>query len=184
MLLVLSCSGIAMAQTSTTAPAAPSPVPPSTRCAVEPTHQFDFWLGDWDVFTPDGKLAGTNLVTAMYKGCVLHESWKTPTMEGESFNRYDVARGVWHQTWVDSSGGILLLEGKFTDGVMTLSDATLPGKPDAKKINEVAWNKQADGSVRQHWRVSRDGGATWSTVFDGKYVKVNRAHIAPKANGS
>ena len=30
---------------------------------------------------------------------------------------------------------------------------------------------QDDGSVRQTWEISRDGGATWGTVFDGHYVR-------------
>ena len=149
-------------------------LPPVHRCAGEETRQFDFWIGDWDVLDKDGSRAGTNLIVPMYEGCLLHESWKATGMEGQSFNRYDVARGLWHQTWVDSTGGILLIEGKFLNGAMTLSDATLPGKKDPKKINEIAWTKLADGAVRQHWRASKDGGATWTTVFDGKYVRSQR----------
>jgi hypothetical protein len=26
-----------------------------------------------------------------------------------------------------------------------------------------------DGRVRQHWETSKDGGATWTTAFDGYY---------------
>ena len=60
------------------------------------------------------------------------------------------------------------------NGSMVLSDATLPGKKDAKQVNEITWTPNADGSVRQHWRVSPDGGATWTTSFDGKYVRAKR----------
>ena len=148
-----------------------TPAPP---CADDASHQFDFWIGDWDVFLPDGKLAGTNRIAPIYKGCVLHESWKAATLEGQSFNRYDAPRRLWHQTWVDSGGSLLLTEGRFRDGVMTLSDATLPGKADAKSLNEITWTPLPDGSVRQHWRVSEDGGKTWKTAFDGKYVRSKR----------
>jgi len=152
-------------------PAPPAAPPKPDPCAGAEARQFDFWIGDWEVFQPDGKAAGTNRIAAVY-GCVLHESWKgRGGFEGQSFNRYDTARGVWHQTWVDSTGGLLMIEGSFRDGVMTLSDATLPGKKDPKRVNEIAWSRNADGSVRQHWRVSVDGGATWTTAFDGKYVK-------------
>ncbi len=47
----------------------PAPKP----CAAPETHQFDFWLGEWNVFTPDGKQAGTHVLAPLY-GCVLHES--------------------------------------------------------------------------------------------------------------
>jgi hypothetical protein len=147
----------------------PAPKP----CASPPEHQFDFWIGDWDVFTPDGKQAGTNRIAPIY-GCVLHEHWKTPKMEGQSFNRFDPDRGVWHQTWVDSTGGILMIEGGLRDGAMVMSDNTLVGRKDPLVVNEISWSKLADGAVRQHWRVTKDGGRTWTTAFDGKYVRSSR----------
>lgn len=166
VVLVVTCimSTQSMAQTA----------PQSKRCTNEHTREFDFWIGDWDVFEKDGNLAGTNLITPLYAGCALHESWKAQTMQGQSFNRYDVARGLWHQTWIDSTGGLLVIEGTFLNGVMTLSDASLPGKKDPGKINEIAWTTLPEGAVRQHWRASTDGGANWTTVFDGKYVRSKR----------
>ncbi|MGZ5041727.1 MAG: hypothetical protein ACXWBQ_13375 [Usitatibacter sp.] len=148
---------------------APQPAP----CSAAQSPQFDFWVGDWDVFTPDGKLAGTNRIEKLY-GCVLHESWKSAKVQGQSFNVFDAERGVWHQTWVDSTGSLLVIEGAFRDGEMTLSDAGLPGKKDPGAVNEIAWMRRPDGSVRQHWRVSADGGKTWSTSFDGTYVRSSR----------
>jgi hypothetical protein len=152
---------------------AQSPPPRPDPCAQAETRQFDFWIGDWDVFTPDGKQAGANRIAPIY-GCVLHEYWKTPRMEGQSFNRYDKERDVWHQTWVDSQGGFLQIEGRMQDGSMVMSDATVPGrKPDAA-VNEIRWSRNADGTVRQLWRVTKDGGKTWTTAFDGKYVRSSR----------
>ena len=153
------------------ASAAP-PASPPNACADGASRQFDFWLGDWDVFDPAGKQVGTNRISLLY-GCVLHESWKASKMEGQSFNRYDADRGVWHQTWVDSSGSLLLLEGGLKDGAMILSDAATPGRK-AEAINEIRWTKNADGSVRQLWLASADGGKTWKTEFDGKYVRSGR----------
>jgi hypothetical protein len=147
----------------------PQPAP----CSAAQSRQFDFWIGDWDVFTPDGKLAGTNRIAALY-GCVLHESWKSATVAGQSFNVFDTDRGVWHQTWVDSTGSLLVIEGAFHDGSLAMSDAALPGKKDPQQVNEITWTPNADGSVRQHWRVSADGGKTWKTSFDGRYVRSSR----------
>lgn len=147
----------------------PAPAP----CSQPESRQFDFWIGDWDVFLPNGKQAGTNRIAPIY-GCVLHESWKAAKVEGQSFNRYDAERGVWHQTWVDSGGTLLLIEGGLRDGAMVMSDATVPGrKPDAP-VNEIRWSRNDDGSVRQLWRVTSDGGKTWTTAFDGKYVRSSR----------
>jgi hypothetical protein len=146
---------------------------PRDLCAVPEASQFDFWIGDWDVFRPDGKHAGTNRIERLY-GCGVHESWNGGKLLGQSFNRWDGARGVWHQTWVDSQGGLLLLEGVFRDGAMTLTDATVPGRKDPERMNEVRWTAATDGSVRQVWRASRDGGKTWNVVFDGRYVRSSR----------
>jgi len=160
-----------LAATSTAVPgqAASPPAP----CSSPQAHQFDFWIGDWDVFMPNGKLAGTNRIERIY-GCALHESWKSSSVEGQSFNVFDPDRGVWHQTWIDSTASLLVIEGGIRDGAMSLSDATLAGKKDAKQLNEITWTPNSDGSVRQHWRVSADGGKTWKTSFDGKYVRSSR----------
>ena len=164
---------LAIAAIPAEAQQSPSAAPPDP-CAAPESRHFDFWIGDWDVFDRAGKSVGTNRIAPIY-GCVLHESWKTPRFEGQSFNRFDRARGVWHQTWVDTGGTLLLLEGGLRDGAMTLSDRTTPGKRNANAVNEISWTPNADGSVRQHWRTSSDGGKTWSTAFDGKYVRSPRA---------
>jgi len=67
--------------------------------------------GRVNVFTPDGKLAGTNSIEREIGGCVLHERYETAKgYRGESFNVYDAARRVWHQTWVDNQGLLLVVE--------------------------------------------------------------------------
>ena len=51
----------------------------------------------------------------------MFESWSgTGNVTGHSLNIYDGTRGVWHQTWVDSSGSLLMLEGHFAGGAMVL----------------------------------------------------------------
>ncbi|HLX23363.1 MAG TPA: hypothetical protein VKR38_08480 [Usitatibacter sp.] len=147
---------------------APQPKP----CSSPEAHRFDFWVGDWDVYE-DGKLAGTNRIERMY-GCVVHESWKSPELSGQSLNVFDAKRGLWHQTWVDSNAGLLVIEGAWKNGALTMSDASLPAKKDPGRVNEITWTPNPDGSVRQHWRASTDGGKTWTTVFDGKYVRSAR----------
>jgi hypothetical protein len=150
---------IALAATAATAAAACDP----------PEHrQFDFWVGDWQV-TADGKLAGTNQITREYDGCVIHERYTTPRgYAGESLNAWDAERKVWHQTWVDNSGTLLLLEGRLVGKEMVLEGA---GVDEGKAIkHRITWTPNADGSVRQHWETSGAGGQ-WKTVFDGTYRK-------------
>jgi len=58
--LLFALLGAASAAAQTPPPPAPAPKP----CATPESRQFDFWLGSWNVFQPDGKQAGTNDVTA------------------------------------------------------------------------------------------------------------------------
>jgi hypothetical protein len=143
-------------------------------CASPEHRQFDFWLGDWDVHEPDGRPAGRNRVVSLFDGCVLHETWEgTSGHCGTSFNIYDAARGVWHQTWVDSRGALLLLDGGLRAGAMVLEgSATSPTEPTLTVRHRISWRLIGGDPdrVRQHWEISGDG-RTWETVFDGRYVR-------------
>ena len=152
---------------STAFAAAPSAPPPA--CA-EPAHRaFDFWLGDWQVHKPDGTLAGRNRITREYAGCVIHEHYTTEHgYSGESLNIYDASRKVWHQTWVDNTGLLLLLEGGLRHGAMVLEGQTT-GAEGAIAKQRITWTPNADGSVRQLWEAANAKGE-WATVFDGKYT--------------
>jgi hypothetical protein len=133
-------------------------------CTGPEYRQFDFWIGDWRVTTPDGKHAGDNRIDAILDGCALSESWRgAGGGQGFSYNAYDRARKVWHQTWVDKQGNLLLLEGALKDGAMVLSGVQ------AKVLQRITWTPNKDGSVRQVWETSADQGKTWQTVFDGLY---------------
>lgn len=139
-------------------------------CDTAPFREFDFWIGEWQVHTPDGKLAGTNRVTGEYNGCVLHEHYTTGRgYSGESLNTYDAPRKLWHQTWVDDSGTLLLLEGQRIDGKMVLQGQT-NGDGDQVIKHRITWTPNANGSVRQLWE-STDAKGSWSVAFDGLYTK-------------
>jgi hypothetical protein len=38
---------------------------------------FDFWIGEWNVRSATGKVAGTNSIKREIGGCVLHERYET-----------------------------------------------------------------------------------------------------------
>ncbi len=152
------------------APAEPAGASPQKPCSSEQHRQFDFWIGDWTV-TQNGQPAGANTIELRHDGCVLSEAWTSVSgWSGSSLNVYDQASGRWHQTWVDASGVLLLLDGGFTDGHMVLS-GTRAGPDGREVMNRIRWTPNADGSVRQHWQTSADG-KSWTTVFDGQYVRV------------
>lgn len=137
-------------------------------CEAVPHRSFDFWLGEWEVRTPADTLVGVNRIVSEYGGCVLHERYDTGSgYHGESLNVYDAGRKVWHQTWVDNSGLLLLLEGGIRDGKMVLEGQTtgVDGKP---MRHRISWTPNADGSVRQLWESSGADGR-FTVAFDGIY---------------
>lgn len=135
-------------------------------CAAGGHRQFDFWIGCWQVTTPDGEVAGTNEIESVLGGCALRERWQgRGGMTGTSLNAYDPHTGTWHQTWVDDRGGFLLLSGGLEDGSMVLSgemrDETGP------VTHRITWTPLDGNKVRQLWEVHRD--AEWTVLFDGLY---------------
>ena len=147
-----------------------SPHGMAAACDSASHRAFDFWLGQWQVKTLDGKVAGVNRIEREYDGCVLHERYATARgYSGESLNIYDASRKVWHQTWVDTTGLLLLLEGGIRDGKMVLEGETRGADAQATK-HRITWTPNADGTVRQLWE-STDASGRWTTAFDGLYTR-------------
>jgi hypothetical protein len=140
-------------------------------CAPAENHQFDFWIGEWTVQNPAGQVAGLSSIESAFGGCVIVEHWAGPTgiPAGTSQNFYHKGDGRWHQNWIDgqSSNPLWLVGGLDANGAMVMMDAD----PTSNPLNRITWTPNPDGTVRQHWEQSSDGGATWATSFDGLYVK-------------
>jgi len=145
--------------------------PTASSCDSTEHRQFDFWAGEWDV-TQNGQPAGHNRIEIIENGCALAEHWTSAQagFTGTSLNAWNASSGQWHQTWMDSSGTVLHLDGGLVDGKMVMSGQ----RKDANGTlftDRITWTQNDDGSVRQHWESSPDGH-TWATVFDGHYVRV------------
>lgn len=143
----------------------------TTQCSdAERAHEFDFWIGEWEVYS-DGKLAGSNSIHPILDGCVLQEKWSGGQgSAGSSLNFYNPQTRQWQQFWVWRNGTTLDLAGGLEDGKMVLQgDST---SRDGLAIrNRITWTANPDGTVRQHWEVSKDRGESWETAFDGLYKK-------------
>jgi len=141
------------------------------KCCTDEHQQFSFWEGDWNTFTPDGKLAGTNKIVWLQDSCILQENWTSARglYTGTSYNYYDASTNEWHQTWVDNQGGSLQLKGEWTGKSMVLKSETLQNQKGENYRNRITWTPNEDGTVRQLWEVSSDNETTWKAVFDGLY---------------
>lgn len=162
-LLAVALLTLAGARIITAADEAPKP------CSSAEHRAFDFWVGSWRVENPAGKLAGHNTITKLHDGCVLQESWRGQSgFTGSSLNIYDATTKRWHQTWVDSSGALLLLEGAFANDAMQLS-GTHRNPDGSMGQDRITWSRLKNGRVRQLWEQSADG-KSWTVAFDGTYI--------------
>lgn len=144
---------------------------PGSACDAAARRQFDFWLGDWDVRDATGKLVGRNRITRVQDGCALEEQWSgNGGVTGSSLNAYDAERNRWHQTWVDNTGGLLLLEGGLRDGRMIMAGQAVATPGAMPVMQRIGWQALPDGRVRQLWESSPDG-SVWTVVFDGYYTR-------------
>ncbi len=151
--------------TPATAPA----VPPA--CSAAEYRQFDFWVGDWEVRDPQGRVVGHNRIAPVIAGCALREEWTSAdgTNVGTSLNAYNQTDQRWHQSWVDNAGTRLDLVGALRAGAMVLEQREARDSPG--DVQRITWTPLPDGRVRQHWQSSKDGGTTWATAFDGTYAR-------------
>ena len=148
--------------------------PPADACPAKESHQFDFWIGHWNVIDPAGKVAGHNRIEAIVGGCALSENWDGAAgNRGKSYNAYDARTKTWQQFWVDAHGGVLHLSGGLEGRSMVLR-STQPGT----HVDRITWTPNDDGTVRQLWESSDDAGKTWKNEFDGRYERIRMSNRA------
>jgi hypothetical protein len=165
-MLVLALAAMAAAQSAAPSPppATPAPAAPQPSCTSPEHHQFDFWVGKWDVFGPKGGLAGHSLIEKLYNGCGIRENWMPLNdRTGGSLNIYLPEEKHWEQFWIDSDGTRGLFVGGWNGKAMMIQ-----GKW-AGPLVRISYSKNADGSVRQFGEESKDDGKTWKASFDLTY---------------
>lgn len=132
---------------------------------------FDFWLGDWEVRTAGGELAGTNRITKRADDCVLVEEWQSVGGgTGISLNYYDPTAGEWVQVWTGSGGTQITIRGGLDEEGSMALDGTLHyvGSGETVRFRGL-WTPLEDGRVRQYFEQSADEGESWQPWFEGFY---------------
>jgi tetratricopeptide (TPR) repeat protein len=138
-------------------------------------RQLDFWLGAWDVLAanaPPNTPPASSVITKIHNGCVILESWTAPGQTGQSFNIYDRSMKKWHQTWVDSTGGLHEYWGSLQEGNMVY-EGDLPAPPGmtGRMHTRLTFFNLGPGRVRQLSERSGDGGKTWQVNYDLLYTR-------------
>lgn len=145
-------------------------------CSQEEFRQFDFWLGTWEVATPDGAVAGINEITSEENGCLILETWSSATGgSGQSYNYYNPASEKWRQVWV-SSNFIIDYEGGLTEsGSMKLAGTITYTASIFEADFTGEWTLNDDGTVTQHFEQYDADNDAWATWFTGIYTRIETA---------
>lgn len=146
-------------------------------CGGPEHRQFDFWLGDWDVYdvaseaatgvvderTPDAHVR----IERALGDCVIRELYEDPTgLRGESLSIYDAGRALWSHTWVTNRGQLITLEGRKRDEELFLEGHAITKGVDT--LYRAVWKREGDG-VRHQAETSVDGGKSWKEWFDLRF---------------
>lgn len=147
---------------------------PKKGCEGAKYREFDFWVGQWDVYG-GSTFVGTNIVERELDGCIVEENWIDPSGgRGRSINMYDVASGKWSQTWTGSGGAFgafVFLEGGLVDGTMHVEGSRFT--PAGFEIfNTINWTPLSGGRVRQFGEL-RQGTGPLQQTFDIEYRPVS-----------
>lgn len=134
------------------------------------SRQFDFWIGEWDVKTPQGQLAGRSSIQAMVADCVVFENWASVNgTNGKSMSVYSATDKKWHQMWIDEKGTLTNYVGELANGKMVLlADTVVENK---KVLSKMTFSKLPSGEIRQLGENSTDDGKSWIISFDLIYFK-------------
>jgi tetratricopeptide (TPR) repeat protein len=143
-------------------------------CSAQPeSHLFDFWIGDWKVYNPQGQQAGTSKIEQILGECVIQENWTDYFGgKGKSINTYNASAKEWQQTWVNDKGGLTeFINGEYKDGAMRFASSR-PQITNGKTVYRrlTFFNTNAN-EVRQLGEISNDLQKTWKVEYDFKYVR-------------
>lgn len=148
--------------------APPSPPPPACATEAAPYRDFDFWIGDWEVFDLDGVKLGDNRVSRREDGCLLLEEWTSVRGgAGTSLNLVDPQTGRWRQVWM-SRDAFIDYEGGLDGAAMAL-EGTIAYTRGGAFAFRGRWTPLPDGAVRQDFHQHNPDTDAWEPWFTGIY---------------
>ena len=156
-------------------------------CSKPVYRQFDFWIGEWDVFAATGAKAGDSKISLTLDSCTILEEWTSNGLQnglryaGKSYNMYNAAKERWQQYWVDNTGAITqYFNGHYENDKMIVQTDNERLSDSVSQVQKMTFYKLGPDRVRQHGETSKDNGKTWLTSFDLEYRRkaANPAAIA------
>ena len=144
----------------------------SPYCAADEHDDFDFWVGEWNVYAADdGPYLGHNTIVKTNGDCLITEHWVGASGSvGDSMNFYDPLISAWRQVWVSAGWYIDYSGGLNEDGAMILNGLSFSAATSQHTPFRGTWTLNVDQSVSQFFE-QQDGDGVWQPVFLGIYIR-------------
>ena len=139
-------------------------------CRDDPRFsQFDFWIGNWQVYANDQPV-GRNTITKDANGCVVREHWvNNGGTDGYSLRYFDPLTERWQMLWVSDGYSVHTDGGEVQPGEMLLSGEIHYFGTNLTTGFRVRFTRNPDGTVRQYAEQLDAETNTWEPWFDGIY---------------
>lgn len=156
----------------------------SAPCASVEAHQFDFWIGEWNIsqkiLQADGTwldLPATNRVSATLNGCALIEHWEGKVLffwegmksagqlKGLSIRAFNPKSKKWSIYWMDTHNPEFgTFEGEFKNGrgEFFRKGVTSSGGP---LFSRITFFDITNTSVEWELALSTDGEKSWNKIW-------------------
>lgn len=160
----------------TAAPSVAQPAAkPSETCRADANYRAqDFTVGEWDVFAGDTKTAEVSMKLIL-NDCVIEERWTVykgrDDGNGVGLFSYSPLLKNWGYYWATDTGATTSFRGSLIKpGEMRyVTQRPMP----SGKVRLRHWTLFAnpDGTIRELSVGTEDGGTTWITEYDLKWVR-------------
>jgi tetratricopeptide (TPR) repeat protein len=152
------------------------------RIAAEPCRdtqrhpeyrQFDFWVGEWNVFSPAGLQVGKSRIEKIVGDCIILENWTSGAgSDGKSFNKWNPQLERWEQFWASEGGETTFFFGHLEGKNLVYKTDAFPQPDGTKQERRLTFFNLGPNEVRQFSEISSDGGKTYTTEYDFTYKRV------------
>lgn len=150
------------------------PTPKAEICRSDARYrQQDFTLGNWDVFSGTTKTAEVSM-TLILNDCVIEERWtnhRGRDDNGVGLFSFSPLLGNWGYYWATDVGTTTSFRGTLIKPGEIRYVTEKPLGNGKVRLRHWTLSQNPDGSIRELSVGTEDGGATWITEYDLKWVR-------------